>query len=165
MDITERDLPETALHAYHLSEPITYTDCFTCVVKRDVDLQAFISAFYTTGIFKAERLVLRLLARAPSNDTDVLALASGASTTLAVWKVEARAKDQIVLDAGRTKSWLHVAPCDTGTRLFFGSVVVPEPAKDGRPPRMGPVFETLLTPHKLYSRLLLGAAARRLAST
>lgn len=162
MQITEQEVPAHALHAYHLTEPVTHTDCFTCHVAGEVDLKSFILAFYTTPLFRAERLVLRYLARAPATDEDVAALAEGQSEKMAVWTVEARTKDQIVLDAGRTKSWLHVAPDEAGTRLYFGSVVVPEPASRGRPPRLGPVFDTLLGPHKLYSRLLLAAAARRL---
>ncbi len=163
MQISEPDLPADALHAYHLDEPVTYTDCFACDIPQEVDLTSYIEAFYTTAIFRAERFVLRHLARSKTTDADVEALARGHAQHLAVWKVEARTSDQIVMDAGRTKSWLHVAPLESGTRLYFGSVVVPEPAKGLRPARLGPVFDTLLVPHKLYSRLLLGAAARCLS--
>ena len=64
--------------------------------------------------------------------------------------------------SGRTKSWLMVAPLDdTGTRLYFGSAVVPARSRDGQR-RMGWVFHALLGFHRLYSRLLLQAACSRL---
>ena len=48
------------------------------------------------------------------------------------------------------------------TRLYFGSAVVPvKDARSGRP-RFGLPFRALLGFHKLYSRVLLGAAVFRL---
>jgi hypothetical protein len=50
-----------------------------------------------------------------------------------------------------------------GTRLYFGSAVVPlRDAKTGGT-RMGPLFRALLGFHRLYSRVLLRAAAKRLS--
>jgi hypothetical protein len=50
-----------------------------------------------------------------------------------------------------------------GTRLYFGSAVVPvHSLKRGRT-SLGPVFTALLGFHKLYSRVLLRAAERRLS--
>ena len=51
----------------------------------------------------------------------------------------------------------------TGTRLYFGSVVVPVHDPKTGEMGLGPVHGPLIGFHKLYSRLLLGAAARRLA--
>ena len=50
-----------------------------------------------------------------------------------------------------------------GTRLFFGSAVVP--ARDPSTDRtsLGFVFKALLGFHELYSRVLLGAARLRLS--
>lgn len=139
-----------------------YVDGFCVDLASAVSLEAFITAFYTTSLFRAERVVLRLAARAPSTDADVAALAQGRAEQFAAWTVEARTQDEIVLGdaSGRTKSWLRVAPHPGGTQLWFGSVVVPVEQR-GRL-TLGPVFHALLGAHKVYSRLLLGAAAARL---
>jgi hypothetical protein len=52
-------------------------------------------------------------------------------------------------------------PSGQGTRLYFGSAVVPLHDASGRP-HLGWVFRMLLGVHKGYSRRLLQAAARRL---
>ncbi|MFT6023861.1 MAG: hypothetical protein ACI9PY_001980 [Ascidiaceihabitans sp.] len=162
MQITEPDVPD---HSFLIAEGAKdghYTDCFAIEVDGTVTLEAYIQAFYTTLLFRAERLVLRIAARHPSTDQQVADLARGQGTQLAIWKVEKRDDTQILLNAGRTKSCLMVTQLAGKTRLIFGSVVVPEPAKGNKPPRLGPVFDTLLGAHKVYSRLLLSAAARNL---
>ena len=50
-----------------------------------------------------------------------------------------------------------------GTRLYFGSAVVPVMNAATGKSEMGFVFKALLGFHKLYSRALLSAAAARLA--
>ena len=139
-----------------------YTDAFCVHVPTRQYLRDYVSAFYTTRLFKMERLVLTTLARAPSSDADAMALAAGVTDRFAVWEVEGRTDHEILLgdSSGRTKSWLHAAQEDEGTRLWFGSVVVPVERK-GRLV-LGPVFHTLLGAHKVYSRLLLKAAASNL---
>ncbi len=48
-----------------------------------------------------------------------------------------------------------------GTLLHFGSAVVRRRNRSGGKPETGAVFNALLGFHRLYSRLLLGAARRR----
>ncbi len=125
------------------------------------------TVFYTTWLFRLERWILRLAVARPSTDEEARQLARGERGAFAAWSVEARAPDQLLMCdfTGRTRSWLMVAPAAgaTGTRLYFGSVVVP--VRDPKTGEMGlgPVHGPLIGFHKLYSRLLLGAAARRLA--
>jgi len=133
---------------------------------------AFIEAFYTTRLFKLERLVLALLAGRPSSDQDARQLAEGSASTFAAWRVEDRTSDQLLLGdfTGRTKSWLMAVPGSTTasaqtTHLYFGSAVVPKADKLTGTGKMGFAFTALLGFHKLYSRLLLRAAAARLTST
>jgi len=79
--------------------------------------------------------------------------------------VENRTGQQLLARAldGKTRSWFMVEPADASTRLYFGSAVVPtENPRTGRR-EMGLAFKLLLGFHKLYSRRLLGAAARRVA--
>jgi hypothetical protein len=98
--------------------------------------------------------------RRPSTDEDARRLARDQAETFAAWSVEARAPDQLLLTdfQGNTRSWLMCEPQGTGTRLYFGSAVVPT----ARGAKLGLVYRALLGLHKLYSRALLRAAASRL---
>lgn len=157
MQIDETSPPEDSLiHRYTLAEA-HYTDAFVTDAPEGADLVAFIAAFYTTPVFKAERFVLRL-AGAASTDAEALALAQGTRESFAAWKVEGRSPDDILLmdKSGRTMSWL----CVRHGKLWFGSVVVP--VRHRGKLTLGPVFQTLLVAHKLYSRVLLSAAAGQL---
>lgn len=61
----------------------------------------------------------------------------------------------------RTRSWFQVEPAPGGgTRLRFGSAIVPERRADGRK-QVGGQFRALLGFHRLYSIALLRAAATR----
>lgn len=143
-----------------------FTDCYATDLPRRVSHAEFVEAFYTTALFGLERFVLRVFLGRASSDADAVRLARGESDAFAAWSVEARAPDQLLLAdfAGRTRSWLMVAPSGAGgTRLFFGSAVVPRRRSGPRRARMGGSFHALLGFHKLYSRLLLGAARGRLA--
>lgn len=93
-------------------------------------------------------------------------LANERLSMFAAWNVEARVGGQLLMSDlhQRTRSWLMCVPGGTAqpTRLYFGSAVVPiTDAKSGRA-RMGFAFRALLGFHKLYSRVLLGAAVSRL---
>lgn len=159
MEINETPPPTGSLIAAYAMREGYYTDCFETPIKQGVVLSDFIRAFYTQPLFRAERVVLRIAARAPSTDAEVDALAAGTSTRFAVWQVEDRRKDEVLLQekSGRTCSWLQVH----GGHLRFGSVVVPVAGRGGKP-TLGPVFHSLLGAHKVYSRALLSGAARRL---
>ena len=142
-----------------LDERGHYTDCFSIVYPGQIDLGAFVTAFYTTPLFRCERLVLRL-AGIRSDDLDIAAMLSRERPGFAAWKVEDRSENQLLMTdlAGRTRSWFMTAPTlEHGTRLYFGSAVI------ARQPQGLPVsYRLFLGLHRLYSRLLLGAAVRRL---
>lgn len=158
MRIRQIPVPPDALLQRYVAQVGCHTDCFEVFLPRQIDLAGFVAAFYKTWLFRLERFVLALATRRRITDGDVDALAQGAAERFAVWKVEARATDQMLLDAGKTRSFLMVVPDGQGTCLRFGSAVVAG-AKTGERGRL----TDLLTPaHLLYSRLLLGAAARRL---
>jgi hypothetical protein len=156
------DLPARAfLQGY--ARAGAYADCFVTELPRAVTQAAFVEAFYTTWLFKLERLVLRWVVARPSTDAQARELAKGARESFAAWDVERRDHEQLLMCdlAARTRSWLMTEASESGTRLYFGSAVVPSLGADGKP-RMGAVFRLLLGFHQLYSRLLLRAAARRL---
>ena len=157
-------IPEHALHAHYLREG-AYADCYVTRIAQPVSHARFVAAFYTTWLFKLERVILRLVDK-PSTDADAQALARGERTHFAAWTVEARATDQLVMCdfMGRTRSWLMVEAVDggTATHLYFGSVVVPRSDASGTKPSLGTSYSLLLGFHKLYSRALLNAARSRL---
>jgi hypothetical protein len=151
--------PTSFLHGY--TSGGAYADCYATEIDRTVSQARYVEAFYTTRLFKLERWMLGVMSR-PSTDADVGHLASGQSDTFAAWHVESRSDGELLVAAGRTRSWLMAVPTGAGaTRLFFGSAVVPASDRKGRP-SLGPVFHGLLGFHRLYSRALLRAARSRL---
>jgi hypothetical protein len=157
-----RELPEGALLRRYVAKG-AYTDCFAVDVATSVSFAAFVEAFYTSAAFKCERFVLTWVVAKPSSDDDARRLARGESEKFAAWSVEARAADQLLVCdyLSRTRSWLMVEPmAGGGTRLYFGSAVVPVGIGSGRA-RLGFPFNALLPFHKLYARILLGAARGR----
>jgi hypothetical protein len=131
---------------------------------------AFIEAFYTSPLFKIERILLQVLASKPATDADAKALASGTANRFSAWRVEAQSPTELLLAdfTGRTRSWLMAAPAPLtneapSTLLYFGSAVVPLPSQGGQAPHMGWGFHALLGFHRLYSRLLLRAACQRVS--
>ncbi|MCB1553815.1 MAG: hypothetical protein KDJ14_08370 [Xanthomonadales bacterium] len=156
--------PDSLLHRYGGERG--YVDCFVTDLPRTVTHADYVTAFYTTGLFKCERLILRLAARRPSSDSEAAALGAGTADRFAAWSVEARSANQLLLCdfTGRTRSWLmtEALPDASGTRLRFGSAVVKEADAGRGHPRMPRGFGLLLGFHNLYSRLLLSAARRRL---
>lgn len=147
-----------------------YTDCYTADIAATVTQARFVEAFYTTRVFKLERLILRLAVSKPSTDAQAAQLARGEIDAFAAWDVEDRREDELLLCDlhGRTRSWLMVRPLDDGsggTRLHFGSAVVPVHDPRSGETRMGTAYRALLGFHKLYSRILLRAARARIESS
>ncbi len=164
-DVRSGELPEDALtHRHRLAG--AYTDCFFAELKRSVAHAEFVAAFYTSWLFRLERWILRLLVARPSTDEQARQLARGDRDDFAAWSVEARVPGQLLMRdfTGRTCSWLMVAPAEgaPGTRLYFGSVVVPVRDPKTGAASLGPVHGRLIGFHRLYSRMLLRAAARKL---
>ena len=126
-----------------------------------------VNAFYTTWLFKLERLVIRVIAQQASTDDDVARLAEGSTQKFAVWTVEERTPTQLLLcdSHGRTRSWLMVESASNqghaSTRLLFGSAVTPIISDHGKT-GLGTGFRLLLPIHRAYSKLLLNACRARL---
>jgi len=141
-----------------------YGDCFTVPIDRRVSLAEFVGAFYTTPLFRIERLILRLLAASPSTDEEIGQLLAGSRNTFAAWELSARTETQLLMSDryGKTRSWFRVVPqVSGGTLLQFGSAVAAKPGARGSF-RMSNGFHVLLGFHRLYSRLLLQSARKRL---
>ena len=161
-------LPLDAALSAHASRG-AYTDCYAVVLPRVVTQAEYVEAFYTTAVFKVERwLIARFLSR-PSTDSQARQLAQGSLSNFAAWSVEQQQPNQLVLAAGRTRSWL-MASANPGsgspsTKLYFGSAVVPRRSGGTGESAMGWQFRAMLGFHKLYSRVLLSAASRRLCAS
>ena len=161
--VLEAVLPESSLLRRYADEG-GYADAYAIETDRLVSFETFVEAFYTTWLFGLERVALSVVGR-PSNAAQARALAHGESDRFAAWTVEARTDTQLLLAdvTGRTRSWLMCeALAGGGTRLYFGSAVVPRVDPQTGERRMGTGFRALLGFHRQYSRALLGAAARSL---
>lgn len=159
-DVAPCTVPQDALLQRYVGQVGCYTDCFEATLPGDVALPDFILAFYTTWLFRLEMAVLTIALRRRIRDSDVAALASGATDRFAAWTVEARKADQILLCdvTGGTRSFLAVDRQAGGrTRLLFGSAVVP--SKSGA---LGMATKTLIPVHRFYSKSLLRTACRKL---
>ena len=164
------ELPQASLLRRY-KQGRAYVDCYVTEVSSDVSQAAFVEAFYTTRLFKLERLTLKWLVHRPSTDIQAAQLAHGRIDTFAAWRVVDRTADQLLLGdfSGRTKSWLMVAAVTpvsgaasgARTRLYFGSAVVARVDARSGSQSMGFAFHALLGFHKLYSSLLLQAARTR----
>ena len=146
-----------------------FTDCYSVSIDREVALAEFVFAFYTTPVFKLERVILKHLAAKSSTDDEARQVSDGSIDAFAAWTVEARTEDQLMMRdyRGRTRSWFMVSPTvATGERqtlLYFGSAVVPALNRKTGKLEIGSGFRLLLGFHKLYSKILLYSAKLRLA--
>ena len=165
LSIHSCELPSDALLNRYLVSG-AFADCYVTEVAGSVSHAEFVEAFYTTMVFRLERRILCIFVSRPSTDDEARQLTNGELNTFAVWSVEERAANQLLLSdfTGRTRSWFKVALSDTSTQLYFGSAVVP--VRDRKTGRMslGPIFSPLLGFHKMYSRILLLAARWRLSA-
>lgn len=156
------DLPAHALLAAYARNG-AYTDCYCAEVKGTTSCADYVEAFYTTPLFKTERLILKLAVASPSSDAQARQIANGTIDRFAAWTLEARTDQQLLMRDifGNTRSWFMVEPVDAngaaGTRLYFGSAVT-KGAMNRR------AFRWLTGFHVLYSKALLSAARRRIGS-
>jgi len=143
-------LPETALLQKYVQSG-AYTDCYSTTISTDVSLADFVTAFYTTWLFKLERFILSVAVSKPSTDEEATSLVGGERDRFAAWYVEDRAENQLLMCDFRdqTRSWFMTSP----GRVYFGSAVIPVQKSS---------YRLLLGFHRLYSRALLAAAKSRL---
>lgn len=145
-----------------------FVDCFYIDIPREVTLDHFMQAFYNTALFKLELSLLSVWVKGPSSNNNIVHLAPDQFHSFSIWTLEAKEDNQILLcdHSGRTRSWLMVKPVTSVgpspmTRLYFGSVVVPQRKKHGRK-SFGMLFHLLSGFHRLYSRALLKSAFNKL---
>ena len=167
-EIEKSELPADALLQRYSKMEGAYIDCYSTEVVGAISLPEFVTAFYTTPLFKLERFILKTAAGKPSTDQQVGELVRWETDKFAAWTVEARAADQLLMrdNWGKTRSWFMTAPQSSegknATRLYFGSAVIPARSTKNAKPSIGSTQQALLGFHKLYSRALLSAARSRL---
>ena len=163
------EIPESGYLKPYRERSSWYTDCFFVDVQGQVCLSQFISAFFTTFLFRSERWVLGVFTSSPSSDQNVMDLASGVSDRLSLWRVEARDDQQLILSFGElgVRTWLMVEPHPEianvsrlyfGTGLDFSSRVAPEMDSQSRERKVSVLFYPFLGFHRFYARLLLWSA-------
>lgn len=157
-------LPDDALLARY-ADPAggAYTDCFAADVAQAVSLPVLIEAFYSSRAFWLERFVVGLLFNRRADDAGARRLGRGEATVFSAWRVEERADDQVLMFeaiSGKTRLWLRVVPSGTGTRLLFGSAVLPVGRRADGTWRMSGLY-SLIGFHKIYARVLLDSAASK----
>lgn len=167
--VTPCDLPAESL-LNRQRDAGAFADCHAIDVRARITAAQFVEAFYTTRLFKLERWLIRWLSFKPSSDLEARELGTGLRDDFAVWRVEQRLRDQVLLadPSGRTRSWLMVAPLEAAasapaTRLYFGSALLPRVDRRSGEKRFGLLFRLLLGLHGSYSRALLRAAAAKLS--
>jgi hypothetical protein len=138
-----------------------YADCFSVTVDRAVNLADFVFAFYTSPVFRFERLMLRAFMGTRSSDSEARALADGSTAAFAVWYVGERTATQVLMcdRYERTRSWFRVVALSGGrTLLQFGSAVAATRGDRAGTSSLGGRFRLLLSFHVFYSQVLLHAA-------
>ncbi len=145
-----------------------FADCYAVAVPGAVTQEAFVEAFYTSPLFKVERTILRFAASRPATDSDAKELAAGKAAAFSAWSVESQSTSELLLAdfTGRTRSWLSAVAASSPnpspyTTLYFGSAVLPRKRHGVPDPGMGWLFQALVGFHRLYSRMLLSAASKR----
>ena len=145
-----------------------YTDCYRTTLPQTVSLPGFIEAFYTTPLFRLERIILHWLVHKPSTDKTIRLVADNQAQAFAAWQVERRDTEQILLAdyRGRTRSWLMCTSSSdedsATTSLYFGSAVVAAGTGSTKRNPLSTTVKLMLPFHRLYSRALLWSARRRL---
>ena len=74
--IEEGPLPGNALLQKYARSG-AYTDCFHTDILDNVSLTDYVEAFYTTWLFKLERVILKVLVKKPSTDEQAKQLVAG----------------------------------------------------------------------------------------
>ena len=160
--VNEAPLPDGALlrEFVHRGE---YTDCFVTHVSADITFPVYVESFYTTSLFKAERVILRWLISRPSTDEEARQISRNEIHEFAAWHEHSRSDDQLVMMDFRqqTCSWFMRVPNEDECLLYFGSAVMRD-VETASGKGMKWTYRCLLGFHRLYSRALLQAAARSL---
>lgn len=161
--VEESALPDGSL-LQEFADRGEYTDCFVARAGSDITFSTYVETFYTTRLFKLERLILKWLILRPSSDQEARQLSRNEIHAFAAWNEHSRSDDQLIMMDFRqqTCSWFMLVPGEAHSWLYFGSAVMRD-HESSSDSGMNWTYRILLGLHRLYSRALLQAAARRLS--
>jgi len=127
--IQQIDIPADTLIAEHRTRIDGFADSFMTRVPQDVSLATYVEAFYTTPVFRTERMILGLAGH-KSSDQQARNVAQGEADRFAIWGNPIRRDGELLMQeaSGATSSWFMTRKDGEGTELYFGTTVRP-----GRP--------------------------------
>jgi hypothetical protein len=158
MSIQMGAIPDGGLLARYDMINHAYTDCFKTEVDQNVSFEDYARAFFNSPVFKLERLIIALTTGKKTTDRSVDDLISGQRDDFAVWQVEDRTDNQILMKVGdgQIRTWLMSEQIGGRTKFYFGSAILPLNEMGDK----GLLFHALSGFHKLYARVLLWMATR-----
>lgn len=163
--ITEIKVPENSLLKVY-DGAVGYADAFECQVDGSVAISDFVTAFLNSPVFRVERALLAILAFSVTTRKDVSGIADGSTDQFAVWKTEKRTETELLLsiEEKRIRTWFETDTSGAVTKLRFGSAILPKSGEAGGDSDIGFIFRALKKFHRVYSRVLLKSAVRKLLS-
>ena len=165
-------IPPLALVGSYVGQCGTKVDCYRVQVPGQVLLEEFVGSFYRGHLFRFERWVIKTFIGRGSSEAQIEDLLAGKSSIFSAWTQTERCQDQLVMCdyQHRTCSWFmvqkvmkkEVGDVDEaeGTWLYFGTVLKPTDYAGRAEWLSYPIFTIFLPVHDIYSRLLLGQAAK-----
>ncbi len=121
LNIEKCPLPKDSfLNKYEIIEGC-FTDCYTTSINKPVNFASYVNAFYTTPLFKLERVLLKLSISKPSTDNEAGKLANAKIDTFSAWNVEERSTTQLLMCdiSKRTRSWLMIEAISADTTRLY----------------------------------------------
>ncbi|MEP3196313.1 MAG: hypothetical protein ABJO57_00450 [Lentilitoribacter sp.] len=158
MSIQMGAIPDGGLLARYDAVNHAYTDCFKTEVDQNISFEDYARAFFNSPVFKLERIIIALTTGKKTSEQSVDDLISGRADDFAVWQVEDRADNQILMKVGdgQIRTWLMSEQNEGRTLFYFGSAILPFNEKGDK----GFLFHALSGFHKLYARILLWMAKK-----
>lgn len=158
MSIQMGEIPDQGLLGRYNLVKHAYTDCFKTEVDQSVSFEKYARAFFSSPVFKLERIIIALTTGKKTTERSVDELISGQSDDFAVWQVEDRTDNQLLLKVGdgQIRTWLMSEQKDDSTMMYFGSAILPLNENGDK----GFLFHALFGFHKLYARILLWMAKK-----
>lgn len=162
LSVRKSEIPATALAQSYLEATMTRVDCYKISTPDQLSLEDFVGQFYRGRLFRFERIMIKIVTGHASSEAQLKALLAGESKTFSAWTESARTDSQLIMCdyQGRTCSWFMVEPNETGTDLYFGTILKPTNYFKRGEWLSKPIFTAFLPIHGLYSRLLLSQAAK-----
>ncbi|MTI09151.1 hypothetical protein [Curvivirga aplysinae] len=164
-EVKETAIPLNSFMNFYHESPGHHADAFVGQIDGIVTLEDYILAFFDSPIFRIERSILSLFLLRRIKQSEIKELASGRSQQFALWKTKKRNEEELLLEVGdsQIRTWFHTEQEQSNkTKLYFGSAIVPDTTSKNAKEGIGFTFRFFMGFHKLYSRILLQSALKKL---